>query len=119
MALEVIWTKNAQQQLTETITYLEDLGSESLLRRFSQQLEEKLELIKDYPQLYQKSDQLEGARRCVVNKHYSILNFILIIFSEARVDTSLKNLSEYPLLYSHDRVCVYILSLFDNRGRTR
>ncbi len=94
MALEVIWTKNAQQQLTETITYLEDLGSESLLRRFSQQLEEKLELIKDYPQLYQKSDQLEGARRCVVNKHYSIL-------------------------YSHDRVCVYILSLFDNRGRTR
>ena len=94
MALEIIWTKNAQQQLTETIAYLEGLGNESLLRRFSQQLEEKLELVKDYPQLYQKSDQLEGARRCVVNKHYSVL-------------------------YSHDRVCVYILSLFDNRGRTK
>lgn len=78
MALEVIWTKNAQQQLTETITYLEDLGSESLLRRFSQQLEEKLELIKDYPQLYQKSDQLDGARRCVVNK-LALLSTVIIL----------------------------------------
>ncbi len=94
MALEIIWTKNAQEQLTETIAYLEALGNESLLRRFSQQLEEKLELIKDDPQLYQKSDQLEGARRCVVNKHYSVL-------------------------YSHDRIFVYVLSLFDNRRRTK
>ena len=92
MALEVVWTKNAQQQLSETITYLEDIGSELLLQKFSQQLEEKLELIKDYPQLYQKSDQLDGARRCVVNKHYS-------------------------LLYSHDRIFIYVLSLFDNRKR--
>ncbi len=92
MALEIIWTKNAQEQLTETIAYLEASGNETLLRRFSQQLEEKLELVKDYPQLYQRSDQLGGARRCVVNKHYS-------------------------LLYSHDRVFVYVLALFDNRSR--
>ena len=94
MALEVIWTKNAQEQLTEMIAYLEASGNDSLLRRFSQQLEEKLELIKDYPKLYQKSDQLEGARRCVVSKHYSVL-------------------------YSHDSVFVYILSLFDNRRPTK
>ena len=92
MALEIIWTKNAQEQLADTIVYLQTLGNEQLLQRFSRQLEGKLQLIKDHPQLYQKSDQLEGARRCVVNKYYS-------------------------LLYSYDRVFVYVLSLLDNRSR--
>lgn len=42
--------------------------------------------------MYQKSDQLEGARRCVINKYYS-------------------------LLYSYDTTFAYVLTLLDNRRK--
>ena len=90
MALDIIWTKEARAGLADSIAFLEKRGNETLLQQFSQQLEKKLELIKEYPQLYQKSDRLEGARRCVIDKHHS-------------------------LLYSYDRVFIYILALWDSR----
>ena len=90
MALEIIWTKEAKVKLAEIITSLEEYGNNQLLQRFSQQLDKKLELIKDHPQIYQKSGRLKGARRCVIDKYHS-------------------------LLYSHDRMFVYILTLWDNR----
>jgi len=90
VALEIIWTKEAKSKLTEIIASLGEYGNDQLLQRFSQQLDKKLELIKVHPQLYQKSDRLEGARRCTIDKYYS-------------------------LLYSHDDIFIYILTLWNNR----
>jgi plasmid stabilization system protein ParE len=92
VALEIIWTKEAKAKLTEIIASLEEYGNEQLLQRFSQQLDKKLELITNHPQLYQKSDRLQGVRRCVIDKYHS-------------------------LLYSHDSIFVYIITLWDNRQK--
>jgi plasmid stabilization system protein ParE len=90
VALEIIWTKEAKVKLAEVIATLEEHGNNQLLKRFSQQLEKKLELIRNHPQIYQKSDRLKGTRRCVIDKYHS-------------------------LLYSNDSIFVYILTLWDNR----
>jgi plasmid stabilization system protein ParE len=92
VALEIIWTKEAKAKLTEIIASLEEYGNDRLLQRFSQQLDKKLELIKEHPQLYQKSDRLEGTRRCTIDKYHS-------------------------LLYGHDSIFVYIITLWDNRQK--
>ena len=92
MALEIIWTKEAKAKLTEIIAFLEEYGNDQLLHRFSRQLDKKLELIKEHPQLYQKSDRLEGARRCTIDKYHS-------------------------LLYTHDNIFAYIVTLWDNRQK--
>lgn len=88
MALEIIWTKEAKDQLAEVIASLEAYGNEQLLHRFSQQLDKKLELIKEHPQIYQKSDRLNGVRRCLVDKYRGFF-------------------------YSHDAVFVYIIAFWD------
>lgn len=90
MALDIIWTREAKDRLAETIKYLEDSGSERMVQQFSRQLDKKLELAKVHLQMYQKSDRLEGARRCVIDKYYSFL-------------------------YSHDQIFLYILTVYDNR----
>ena len=90
MALDIIWTREAKDRLAETIKHLEDSGSEQMLQQFSRQLDKKLKLVKVYPQMYQKSDRLEGARRCVVDKYYSFL-------------------------YSYDQIFLYVLTVYDNR----
>lgn len=74
MALEIIWTKEAKVKLTEVIASLEEHGNNQLLKRFSQQLEKKLELIRDHPQIYQKSERLKGARRCVIDKYHNLIS---------------------------------------------
>ncbi len=92
MALEIIWTREAKEQLAEIITFLESDGGERMLQHFSHQLDKKLELVKDQPKMYQKSDRLEGVRRCIVDKNYSFL-------------------------YSHDNLFVYILTIYSNRQK--
>ena len=94
MALEIVWTQEAKAALAEIITSLEEYQDDRLLRRFSQQLDKKLVLVKQHPQMYQKSDRLEGARRCVIDTYYSFL-------------------------YSHDSIFIYILTLYDNRRRPK
>ena len=45
MALDIIWTREAKDQLAEIIEYLEDSGSEQMLQQFSRQLDKKLNLV--------------------------------------------------------------------------
>ena len=94
MALEIIWTKEAKDQLAEVIASLEAYGNEQLIHRFSRQLDKKLELIKEHPQIYQKSDRLKGVRRCVIDKYRSFF-------------------------YSYDEVFIYIITFWDDDKKSR
>jgi len=72
VALEIIWTKEAQKQLSDIITLYEDQNNQSFLKQFSRQLEYKLKLISEHPRMYQKSDRLNDTRRCLLNRYHSL-----------------------------------------------
>lgn len=91
MALEIIWTKESKEQLVKAFTSLEASGNDHSLQRLSRQLKRKLDLISEYPQIYQKSERLNGVRRCILNKHYGFL-------------------------YYYDAIFIYIITFLDMRG---
>lgn len=52
--------------------YLEKTWDESVLFHFSALLEEKLNLISTFPEMYKASERLKGTRECVVTKHNTL-----------------------------------------------
>ena len=55
MALEISWSEQADANLAGIITYLQKNWTDRELKRFSKTLEEKINLISEYPLLYKKS----------------------------------------------------------------
>ena len=58
MALEISWSEEADANLAEIITYLQKNWTDRELKRFSKTLEEKINLISEYPLLYKQSERL-------------------------------------------------------------
>ena len=90
MALEISWSEEADANLAEIITYLQKNWTDRELKRFSKTLEEKINLISEYPLLYKQSERLHGTRECVITKHNT-------------------------LFYIVDKTTIYIVSIWDNR----
>ena len=90
MALEISWSEEADANLAEIISYLQKNWTDRELKKFSKILEEKINLISEYPLLYKQSERLLGTRECVITKHNT-------------------------LFYIVDKGSIYIVSIWDNR----
>ncbi len=90
MALEIIWSQEADNNLAAIISYLENNWTEKELKKFASILEEKINLIAEYPLSGKQSQRLHGTRECILTKHNT-------------------------LFYVVNKTNLYIVSIWDNR----
>ncbi len=90
MALEIIWSEEADFNLDSILKYLQSNWTEKELKNFAGKLDEQLSLISEFPLQYKQSQRLQGTRECVITKHNS-------------------------LFYIVAKTSIYILSIWDNR----
>jgi len=87
---KLIWSDEALQNLKSIIAYLEERWTNREINKFARLLDRNLELIKDNPQLFPKSDHSQELRRSVISKQVS-------------------------LYYRIENQTVHIVSIFNNR----
>lgn len=69
MALEIVWTKRAEQGYDRIIKYLEDKWTEREVRNFVQESNQFFELLKQYPEMLQRTNHRKNVYRGPINKH--------------------------------------------------
>lgn len=87
---KLIWSDEALENLKGIIEYLEKSWTTREIKKFARLLDKNLNLIKDNPQTFPRSDQSEDYRRAVISKQVSIF-------------------------YRNENQVVHIISVFDNR----
>ncbi len=90
MALEIVWTDEAKNQLDEIIAYLEENWTEREISKFFVRLEECLAEISQNPNRYKDSQRKQGTKEFQHSKHTTIF-------------------------YSYDKEVVNVLLLWPNR----
>ena len=63
---KILWTDFALKELEKTIEYLEENWTEKELRNLAENIEEKLALISQNPNLFQASSYKKDIRRVVI-----------------------------------------------------
>ena len=69
---KILWTDFALKELEKTIEYLEENWTEKELRNLAENIEEKLALISQTPNLFQASNYKKEIRRVVIFKHNTL-----------------------------------------------
>jgi plasmid stabilization system protein ParE len=72
MALEIVWSEEAENQLDGIVDYLEENWSEKEIEKFFKRLEEALMQISQHPQRFKKSERKEGAREFQLSPHNTL-----------------------------------------------
>jgi plasmid stabilization system protein ParE len=90
MALEIIWSEEADDNLATILNYLLKHWTEKELKTFAKKLDDKINLISKYPLSSKQSHRLQGTRECIITKHNT-------------------------LFYVVDNTSIYIVSVWDNR----
>ena len=76
MALEIVWTTRAINGFEEIIEYIETHFTEREVRNFVRQTSEFLELLKEYPEMLERTGRQANVFRGPLNKH-TILTYRL------------------------------------------
>ena len=87
---DIVWSDEAQYNLSKIIDYLETNWTEKELKKFFQRLDKVLQLISQNPQLFRLTNKRKRVRRCVFSKQTSIY-------------------------YKFENERVFLITLFDNR----
>lgn len=90
MALEIIWTETARDDLFSVLSYLETTWSRNSAKRFYSILISKIDLLKIFPLMGHVSRKKPIYRRLLITKHNT-------------------------LYYRVEDERIFLLSLFDNR----
>lgn len=90
MALEVIWSLEAEWNLRNIINHLTEEWTEKEIRNFTVRLEERLSILVENPRLCKKSERLNGTRECFLGKYNT-------------------------LFYTYDNKNLNIITIWDNR----
>ena len=69
MALEIVWTKRAENGYDRIIKYLEENFTEREIKKFLQASREFFELLKQYPEMLKKTKHCKNVYRGPINKH--------------------------------------------------
>ena len=72
MQREVVLTQVAEIQLNNTIEYIEISFGKSAKLKFTNKLENIVNIIKEYPKTFPISKYKNGVRRCVLSKQSTI-----------------------------------------------
>ena len=87
---KLIWSDEALQNLKRILDYLEQRWTKKEISNFIRLLDRQLELIRENPRLFAKSDRTKGLRRAVLSRQTTI----------------------YYRIIKHE---IHIITLFDNR----
>ncbi|MGY6522444.1 MAG: type II toxin-antitoxin system RelE/ParE family toxin [Mongoliitalea sp.] len=74
MALEIVWTKRAEEGYAKIIEYLEANFNEKEVRKFIGQSYHFFELLSQYPEMLESSKKQKYLRRGPINK-YTVLTY--------------------------------------------
>jgi plasmid stabilization system protein ParE len=74
MALEIVWTKQAEKGYAKIIEYLETHFTEKEIRKFINQSHEFFQLLGQYPEILESSRKQRNVRRGPINK-FTILTY--------------------------------------------
>lgn len=88
--LNVFWSSEAEQNLNDILTYIEEHWTHKEVENFLSKLDKCIFLIQNKPKLFPPTKQRANLRRCVLSKQTS-------------------------LFYSYIESTIYIVALFDNR----
>lgn len=69
---EIVWSDEANNNLSRIIDYLETNWTDKELRKFFRKLEKTLQLISQYPQIFPVTHQHKNIHKCVLTKQTSI-----------------------------------------------
>ena len=69
---KILWTDFALKELEKTVEYLEENWTEKELRNLAENIEEKVSLISQNPNLFQASNYKKEIRRVVILKHNTL-----------------------------------------------
>lgn len=72
MPRKVVITKTAERKLNKLLNYLSENWSEKVKQDFIKKLDYNLEIIKNYPEIFPKSDTKPGLHRAVITKQTTI-----------------------------------------------
>ena len=90
MQMQVVLSKTAEIKLDKLLTYLETNWSENVKLRFISKLENRLNVVRQKPEAFPKSEIKKGLYKCVITRQTS-------------------------MYYTFDDEAIYILTVFDNR----
>lgn len=69
MALEIVWTKQAEKGFGEIISYLEKHFTEKEVKKFITQSNDFFELLCNFPEILKPSGRKTSLHRGPLNKH--------------------------------------------------
>jgi len=69
MALEIVWTPQAEAGYAKVIHYLEENWTEKEVGNFVGQSRDFFELLSEYPEILQKTGKKKHVHRGPINKH--------------------------------------------------
>lgn len=85
MRLEVRFTQEAEKDLQDIVTYLEEVWNEKVVDEFISDIDEQIERIAEMPYLFLKTQKRENVRKCLINKRvalfYKITENIIFLLS--------------------------------------
>ena len=90
MQRQIVLSKTAQSKLDKLFIYLETNWSEKVKLRFITKLEQRLQIVKQQPEAFPKSEIKEGLHKCVITR-------------------------QTTMFYTFDEKKIYLLTIFDNR----
>jgi plasmid stabilization system protein ParE len=72
MKLEVRFTEEAEKNLQDIVTYLEEVWNQKVVDEFISDIDEQIERIVEMPFLFQKTEKRENVRKCLINKRVAL-----------------------------------------------
>ena len=72
MRLEVRFTEEAEKDLQDIVTYLEEVWNEKVVDDFISEIDEQIDRIAEMPYLFPKTEKRENVRKCLINKRVAL-----------------------------------------------
>jgi addiction module RelE/StbE family toxin len=85
MRLEVRFTEEAEKDLQDIVSYLEEVWNEKVVDEFISEIDEQIDRIAEMPYLFPKTEKRENVRKCLINKRvalfYKVTENIIFLLS--------------------------------------
>jgi addiction module RelE/StbE family toxin len=85
MRLEVRFTEEAEKDLQDIVSYLEEVWNEKVVDEFISEIDEQIARIAEMPYLFPKTEKRENVRKCLINKRvalfYKVTENIIFLLS--------------------------------------
>ncbi len=72
MRIEVRFTEEAEKNLQDIVTYLEEVWNEKVVDEFINEIDEQIDRISEMPYLFPKTEKRENVRKCLINKRVAL-----------------------------------------------